>query len=345
MYKKSACLFILFLSAIPVMGSDFAVGPVVSYENLNSTGLYDDPNSVLGKPTRWIRSHDNKTYACSLVCPAYNKDPDGNNLITTIAEDANIVVKFDHRISDDQGNPYGMDFLVFGNTFFRGANPLTPNTNMAEYLIAGNANESNEPVMVSVAQNAGGPWFTFSNGHYGDTPFPTNAFTWNRDTNGWGAELNWLKPVNPALNTSDFIGYSVADAIEFYDGSAGGTGFDLKDLDPNDYAALAVDPNTGRKWIQYIKVEYLPDGDYEGEIDGFSDVAGGGDYQHPVGDLNIDDKVDYSDLAILGDYWLCNITSYKDAGVIADLNEDGVVNFRDFAVLAKNWRKCTIGCN
>jgi len=89
----------------------------------------------------------------------------------------------------------------------------------------------------------------------------------------------------------------------------------------------------------------LPDGNYAGEIDGFSDVAGGGDYQHPVGDLNIDGKVDYSDLAMLGDYWLCNITSYKDAGVIADLYEDGVVNFRDFALLANNWRRCTIGCN
>jgi len=339
MYKKTACIFILFLSAIPAMGSDFAI-EVVSYKNLHSTGLYDDPNSVLGKPTTWV-DFFGKAAACSLVYPAW-KDPNGGKLITTIAEDANIVVKFDHKISDDQGNPYGTDFLVFGNTLFRGDGVFA---NMAEYFIVSDANESSEPVMVSIAQNPGGPWFTFSKEHCGDTPFPTNAFMWNRDTNDWGAELNWLKPVNPALNTFAFIGYSVADAIELYDGSAGGTGFDLKDLDPNDYAALAVDPNTGRKWIQYIKVEYLPSGDYPGEIDGFSDVAGGGDYQHPVGDLNMDGKVDYSDLALLGDYWLCNITSYKDAGVIADLNEDGVVNFRDFAVLAKNWRKCTIGCN
>jgi hypothetical protein len=344
MYKKSVCILILFLSTIPAAGSDFAAN-LVSYKNLHSTGLYDDPNSVLGKPTRWIRGLGNKTYACSLVYPAYNTDPNGNKLITTIVEDANIVVKFDHRISDDQGNPYGTDFLVFGNSFFRGDGFLTPDTDMAKYLIAGDANESAEPVKVSVAQNAGGPWFTFSNGPYGDSPFPTNAFLWNRDVNDWGAELDWLKPIDPALNTSDFIGCSVADAIESYDGSAGGTGFDLKDLDPNDYAALAVDPNTGRKWIQYIKVEYLPGGDYEGEIDGFADVAGGGDYQHPAGDLNIDGKVDYSDLALLGDYWLCNITGYKNAGVIADLYEDGIVNFRDFAMLAGNWRKCTIGCN
>jgi len=140
----------------------------------------------------------------------------------------------------------------------------------------------------------------------GGDMFPTNAFVWDSDSNDWGEELDWLKPVDPNLSISDFDGLSVAEAIELYDGSAGGTGFDLKDLDPNDYAALVIDPNTGRKWIQYIKVDYLPGSDYAGEIDGFSDVAGCGDYQHPYpqGDINADCRVNMMDMAVLAENWM-----------------------------------------
>ena len=345
MYKKSVCIFILFLSTIPAAGSDFAAG-VVSYSGPFGSSPYNDPCSVLGKPTRWVYDDwEEETYACSLVSPAYETDPNGGKLVVTIKSGAYIIIRFDHRVSDDIGNLYGIDFIVFGNPFFRynSEDPITPDTDMDQCFLTNPASVNAEPVKVSVAQNAGGPWYSFASGPYGDTAFPTNAFAWNRDANSWAAELDWLKPVDPALSVSDFSGLSVADAIELYDGSAGGTGFDLRDLAPSDYAALAVDPNTGRKWIKYIKVEYISPS--EGEIDGFSDVVGGGDYQHPAGDLNVDGKVDYSDLAIFGDYWLCNITSYKNAAVIADLYEDGVIDFRDFAVLANNWRKCTIGCN
>jgi len=334
---------LVFVLRGQVRSSDFA-SEVVSYKGPFGSTPYDDPQSVLGKPTRWVYDDwEEETYACSLVSPAYETDPNGGKLVVTIKSGAYIIIRFDHRVSDDIGNPYGIDFIVFGNCFFRSGGYLTPDTDMDQYFLTNPASVNAEPVMVSVAQNAGGPWYSFASRPYGDTAFPTNAFAWDRDANSWAAELDWLKPVDPALSVSDFSGLSVADAIELYDGSAGGTGFDLKDLDPNDYAALAADPNTGRKWIKYIKVEYISPS--EGEIDGFSDVAGGGDYKHPPGDLNVDGKVDYSDLAIFGDYWLYTITDHKNAAVIADLYEDGVIDFRDFAVLANNWRKCTIGCN
>ncbi len=342
MYKKAVCILILLLSEILAAGSDFAV-EVVSYSGPFGSSPYNDPCAVLGKPTTWVDDFRNGKTACSLVYPASETDPNGGKLVVTLKSGAYIIIGFDNKVSDDIGNPYGIDFIVFGNCFFRNGGYLTPDTDMDQYFLTNPASINAEPVKVSVAQNSSGPWYSFTNGPYGDTAFPTNAFAWNRDTSQWGAELDWLKPVDPCLSISDFNGLSVADAIELYNGSAGGTGFDLKDLNPSDYAALAADPNTGRKWIKYIKVEYISPS--EGEIDGFSDIAGGGDYQHPVGDLNIDGKVDYSDLALLGDYWLYNITSYKDAGVIADLYEDGVVDFRDFALLADNWQKCTIGCN
>jgi len=299
----------LFVFTAQAQASDFAV-EVVDYAGLSGAGLYDDANSVLGKPSRWIYDtspeHHGKIYACSLVYPAWSVDPNGGKLISSIDEGIYIIVKFDHKVADDPGNPYGIDFIIFGNSTFEGTGYLEPDTDMEQYYLKNPASVSPEPVRVSVAQDPNGPWYTYENGPYGDSVFPTNAFGWDRDAGDWGDELDWLKPVDPNLNISSFDGLSVADAIDLYDGSAGGTGFDLKDLDPNAYAALAIDPNTEQKWIQYIKVDYLPGSDYTGEIDGFSDVAGCGDYQHPYprGDINADCRVNMMDMAILAENWM-----------------------------------------
>ena len=300
---------LLLMFVIQVRASDFAV-EVVDYEGFAGSGFYDDPTSVLGKPTRWIYDtspeYAGEIFRCSLAYSAWSLDPNGGKLICSISDGAHIVVRFDHKVADDPGNPYGIDFIVFGNTKFEGIGYLDPNTDMEQYYLKNPTSAFSEPVRVSVAQGPNGPWYAYEDGPYGDSVFPTNAFDWDRNTSNWGDELDWLKPVDPNLGISGFDGLSAADAIDFYDGSAGGTGFDLKDLDPNAYAALAVDPDTGQKWIQYVKVDYLPGSGYVGEIDGFSDAAGCGDYQHPYpeGDINADCRVDMMDFALLAENWM-----------------------------------------
>jgi hypothetical protein len=319
--------------------SDFA-SELVDYRGPFGVSPYDDPCSVLGKPTTWIYDDwDELTYACSLVFPAYLTDPNGNKVVTTINEGAEIVVKFDHKVADDPGNRYGTDFIVFGNSAFATEGWVEHETDMAECYLRSSASINVEPALISVAQETDGPWFTFANGPYGDTAFPTNAFAWDRDANDWGEEQDWLKPVGPNLSLADFDGLTAADAIDLYGGSAGGTGFDLQDLAPEDYAALAEDANSGRKWIQYIKVEYLPGASYAGEIDGFADAAGCGDYKnpHPVGDIDRNCSVDYVDLAVVCGYWLRVITEPNRPAAAADVYEDGIVNLRDFAIVAGNW--------
>jgi hypothetical protein len=341
--KLIGCLSVMLLSA-GVQASDFAV-EVVSYSGQFGTGNdhYGDPRSVLGKPTTFIKD-GSKTFVCSLVYPPWNVAPDGNELVVTLGIDANIVVGFDHKIADDIGNLYGIDFIVFGNSSFEGIGWLTPNTDMDGYFLKNPASIYPESIGVSVAQHPDGPWYAFSNGPFADANFPTNAFAWDSNSNSWTNELNWLKPLNPALGISDFDGLSAAEAIALYDGSAGGTGFDLKWLDPDDYQALEIDPNSGRRWIQYIKVQCLPDSYDYGEIDAFSDVAAGGDYKHLVGDLDADCGVDYEDLRLFCQYWLTYINGPNDAAVIADLDEDGFVNFYDFSMMFVNWLKFSEEC-
>jgi hypothetical protein len=129
-----------------------------------------------------------------------------------------------------------------------------------------------------------------------------------------------------------------------YGESAGGTAFDLQQLDPCDFNALATDPDTGRKWIQYVWIE--PKQDYSTEIDAVSDVACCGDYKHPQPAGDIDDNciVNEYDLLILVEHWLYDNIEQNSLAMKADLYLNGKIDFRDFAVLAADWRVCTLNC-
>ncbi len=229
---------------------------------------YDDPESVTGAPSTdfydpwgsWSGgSNDRKV---KLVEPAYNLDSDGNKLITTLRDYSYITVGFDHRIEDDPNNPYGLDFLVFGNAFYTGSGTVNDETDMRTYMLQGGG--WFESALVSVSQD-GENWYTYENGPYGDNAFPTQAYQWDQGLydstgNGWTDELmDFTTPVNPDYyDTLMNGGISAADAIALYEGSGGGTGFDLAE--------------SGFDWIQYIKVEGTT-GFAEGEIDAFADVA------------------------------------------------------------------------
>jgi len=72
--------------------------------------------------------------------------------------------------------------------------------------------------------------------------------------------MDFTKPVNPSLDNvlgASGITLAAADAIKLYNGSGGGTGFDLA--------------QTGFPSIQYIRVQGAA-GYYAGEVDAFSDV-------------------------------------------------------------------------
>ena len=237
---------------------------VVSSDGPFGPSPYDDPNALLGKPTTRFKDQWNPpTERVKLVEPAYNVGISDEKLITTLNYDAGppedkseIVVKFDHQVMDDPDNPYGIDLLVFGNPFFTGSGFVNDYTNMNDYMLTGGGFFEN--VKVSVSQD-GVNWYRYDDGPYGDNMFPTQAYLWDRENAQWTeTEMDWTKSVNPALTLADFNGISAADAIDLYDGSAGGTGFDLAE--------------SGYEWIQYVRVQGIS-GFAGGEIDAFADVA------------------------------------------------------------------------
>lgn len=290
----------LFASTAFAEFSDFA-SEVVDYSGSFGPSPYDDPYSVLGKPSTVCKNlgGTEPNFRVKLVEPAYYVDLNDKKVVTTLNPNAFIVVKFDHKVVDYPGNLYGIDLIVFGNSYFYAGN-ISDSTNMNTYTLTNDG--WFEQIEVSVSQD-GLTWYGFDNGPYADDLFPTQAYKWDRQNTRWtDREMDFTKPVDPNLDYSDFEYISAADAIDLYDGSGGGTGYDLRNL--TDYNNLTVDPNTGYRWIQYVKVKGTAES--QGEIDAVSDAAACGDPTHPypAGDINKDCRVDMTDFAILAGNWL-----------------------------------------
>lgn len=299
--------------------SDFAA-EVVAVQGVFDGSRYRDPSAILGKPAVRCKNdlgHDPQlpfSFRVKLVEAAYNLDLDDGSVVTTIGSLDSVTVKFDHEVMDCPLNPYGQDFIVFGNSFFQynRTEKISDATNLNTMFLANPTALSPGRVYVSVSQD-GQTWYSFDpnsgdpNSHFrADTLYPTHGYEWDRQSGQWtDREMDFTKPVNPALKLSDFSGLSVADALQLYDGSGGGTPFDLKNL--TNYEQLIPDPNTGYRWIEYVRFE--GSGilwDMDGEVDAVADVAACGDPTHayPAGDITKDCRVDLWDLAILAGSWL-----------------------------------------
>lgn len=267
-----ACLLGIAALVAPVAADDRTPSSVVGYALLgfvppapDPTHDYDDPTAVLGRPTTKFRAGSGPGYpggdfVLSMVVGACNRDLDGRTVVTSIQPGGYITVKFDKPIEHDPANWYGKDFIVFGNAFFLGQGYVTATTDMETLKINNTAAGTWEPSTVSVSQD-GTTWHTLTSGPFCDDFAPTQAYTWDRNTHNWDLELDWTKPLDPSLAKSNFRGKYVADAIDLYNGSAGGAAFDI--------SSLPLPTNAqGRKWISYIRVNGTG-----GELDAISRVS------------------------------------------------------------------------
>jgi hypothetical protein len=241
---------------------------------------YNDPNSILGAPATWFYdplgafSGGSTNRRVKLVEAAYNIAPTNNGLIRpklllSLGAGSEVIARFGQPIHDDPAHPYGVDLLVFGNSFYTPNQFVNDSTDLNNCLLTGGI--FGEPLKVSVSPGftaqpgedannpATWPWYRYDSGPYADTAFPTHAYKWNRATTNWSDEaMDFTKPVNPAMRTLIGAGVSAADAVDLYDSSGGGTGFDLRE--------------SGFAWIQYVKVEGIDPDFSDGEVDAFAAV-------------------------------------------------------------------------
>ena len=238
-------------------------------------------DTVLGAPTRIVPA---SSYSPAGPVSPVNPPPATNQIVSLVHgydEDlevdipGSITVRFDHPVVDDPLNPYGMDFIVFGNALQVLVGYYTATDN-PETVVVKTDQIIAEPGLVEVSQN-GQTWFSYTDGPYADDWPPTLGAVYDPENPDasifdgnvwWGATTNPTRPLDPTLTAAMFKGQTLAHIVSLYEGSAGGTAFDIGGFN------LPADAR-GRKWIQYVRVTSLTtteDADWT-EVDAFADVS------------------------------------------------------------------------
>jgi hypothetical protein len=220
--------------------NDFAT-QVISSSGISSKSPYNDPTAVLGPPTlTFFDIYDGDlTNRATIIDPPYNVTPFGSDLITEITNGGQITVMMGRKVYHDPNNPYGIDLIVFGNSFFSAPNasfPISDSTDLDAATLGGGTNGHSATVSVSPD---GTNWYTFPTT---SALYPDNAYRWDEPNHSWtGEQLNPNKPLNPSIYLTDFSGQTAASLLDQFNGSAGGTGYNLQ--------------ASGFPWIQYVRVE------------------------------------------------------------------------------------------
>ena len=225
--------------------NDFAV-QIVSTNGIDSVSPYNDPTAVLGTPAlQFFDPFDGDvTDRVSVIDPAFNVTPSGSNVLAVIENGGQITVQMGQKIYADPRHPYGVDLVIYGNTFFKSLSGISGTISDSTDLSAATLNSSGtacHPALVSVSQD-GINWFTFTNVQ---TVFPDEAYRWDDTNASWTDEqMNPTKPLNPYLYTNNFAGQTVAKALDLFIGASGGSGCSLHTL--------------GLPWIQYVRIQPAP---------------------------------------------------------------------------------------
>jgi hypothetical protein len=126
----------------------------------------------------------------------------------------------------DSTHPYGIDFIIFGNSFFTITNGNFSGGGITSGVLGGN-NTGSTRVEVSAD---GLNWYGLS---LSLVPIVDAAFP----TDGSG---NPLIAVNPPLGEAHFAGLGLSGIRSRHNGSAGGTGFDLSWARDGDGSSVAL---------------------------------------------------------------------------------------------------------
>jgi hypothetical protein len=257
MLQKNLSLIVLvFLSlALPLQSANYAHAiidyhPGAGFATEFGTGLgFTVPESALGEPSRLtVNPHPvfGGTFAVDPFNPPYLRDQ-----LVSIGEGGRLTVRFENPIWNDPANPFGLDFIIFGNAGFIISNGDFSGGGITDGSLF-SANSGATRVSVS-ADNVTYFQLDPARAPLVDSLFPTD---------GSG---DFSIPVNPALTGLDFAGLDLAGIRSHYQGSGGGAGFDLSWA--RDENGAAVDLPS----IRFIRVDVLSGA---AEIDGFAAVRG-----------------------------------------------------------------------
>jgi hypothetical protein len=201
----------LALSVNAAIAADPWADSILDYQpGTNPVAGFTTPSAALGEPTRITNpSHQ----FGGPVTPASASWGPGETV--SIGEGGRLEIKFDEPVTNHPQNPFGVDLIVFGNSFFSldFGNPNMPVTGVVS-----------EGGVLEVS-NDGASWFAVPGA--ADGLFPTNGFTDIEEpfpSSPGAVPSDFTRPVDPAFNP---IGKTFAQLIAGYGGSGGGLGIDI----------------------------------------------------------------------------------------------------------------------
>ena len=220
---------------------------VVSYDPGAGYALrFTHADAVLGEPSRVNPFTD-------FVDP-FNP-PYGTNQIVSVGAGGSLVVRFRQPILNHPNNQFGLDFIVFGNTGFIITNEFDL---MAHSWIGIPATDGS-----LFAQNMGSTLVSVSRDgvhFYVLDPLLAPVVDSLFPTDGAG---NFQIPLDPTVTQEDFSGRTLDEIRALYNGSGGGTAFDIS------WARDSFGNPVFLPEINFVRVEVLSG---KSEIDGFAAV-------------------------------------------------------------------------
>ena len=223
-----------FVGSGPASADPYA-DSVVSFDvGTGGSAGHADSTVALGAPERFTGEG---AYP-SVV--SFANSPFGADEIVSIGSGGHLTVAFDEPIADAPANPFGVDLIVFGNSFFF--------WDFGNNRMPDSASVFTEPGRIEVS--ADGNAFFEIPGVFSDGLFPTQGYLDGGvfDSTPGSVLSDFQKPLDPTLEVGDFDGLTLAESRALYDGSGGGTGIDIAD---------AVDGQgqpAGLSTVQYVRI-------------------------------------------------------------------------------------------
>jgi len=257
MIKKSLIGWVCLIVCNAAIGQ-FA-SQVVSYSpGTGYTAGFTNPAAALGEPSRVTPG--------PYGGPVDPFDPPYlSSQLVSIGAGGSLTLRFDRPILNHPKNPFGIDFVIFGNAGFIITNAFDPitfdwiGTPATDGNLLGN---NSGQTRVSVSAD-GETYFTLD-------PALAPAVDGLLPTDGSGS---FQHPAYPGLRQSDFAGLTLDEMRVLYGGSAGGSGYDISWARDGEGRRLRLGA------IQYVRIEVLSG---KSEVDGIAAVfgAGGGKEEH-----------------------------------------------------------------
>jgi hypothetical protein len=197
----------LLLAATTAHAAAFADAVIAYQPGIGFSGSLTNPASALGAPST---VNVDPVWGDSDITPFTPPYLPGQ--IVSLGEGGSLTVRMSGPLQNSPGHPYGLDFILYGNTSFFDAEWPNGRTDANATIFGDN------PGSTEVWVSADGAQF------YRLNPSLAPVLDGLYPTDGAGSPG---VPVNPALGREAFQSQTLTQIRSLYGGSAGGTGFDL----------------------------------------------------------------------------------------------------------------------